>query len=395
MHFLQHDNGTGNFSALDDGRPGTPGTNDTGYSYAQALISACNGHMDQNPPLRLAPGSTLTPIRKRIRWVLEGVYFDRNSHYRSMAGADNNSFDDFAPLCIRADSVINIFLAEEAAWPYTASGAPVTFPKTRGYVYSSNQANCNSWGAPGKLWAVVASPWTKFILGNTGSWELAPAVNHELCHLLGLNHPFQSSSFNWGECADAPMNANCWNVNQPATPDCSSINQVSNNLMDYNFSQSSLAPCQIGIMQDNLNSCLASRYVYRCSDCLPVTATFEVAAEEGCMPTVIWMDSRVATNYDWYKMTIDRLNFQGQIVAGTHYEKTVFGQLLGRTPLNAAYSFRAGTTYRVQLATYGYCGSDAVQVRFFTTPSCFAIPPQPRAAAPSPPTTPSPTPSPR
>ena len=113
VHFLQHDNGAGNFGPFDDGRPGTPGTNDTGYSYAQALISDCNSNMAQNPPLRLAPGNTLTPIDKRIRWVLEDVYFDRNSTYRDGAGTQNSPFHDYTSLCVRADSVINIFLVEE------------------------------------------------------------------------------------------------------------------------------------------------------------------------------------------------------------------------------------------------------------------------------------------
>jgi len=79
VHFLQHDDGSGNFTATDDGRPGNPSTTATGYDYAQGLIWACNGQMDQNPVLRLAPGSSLTPVPKRVRWVLDGVYFDRNS----------------------------------------------------------------------------------------------------------------------------------------------------------------------------------------------------------------------------------------------------------------------------------------------------------------------------
>ena len=163
VHFLQHDDGTGNFGPFDDGRPGTPGTNDTGYSYAQALIGACNGHMDQNPALRLAPGNTLAPIRKRIRWVLEGVYFDRSNTYRNGAGTQNSPFRDYTSLCVRADSVINIFLVEEVAQPYnTSTGQPTVTSQLahRGYVFSSNQAECNSQVAPAQMWAVVASPWT-------------------------------------------------------------------------------------------------------------------------------------------------------------------------------------------------------------------------------------------
>ena len=71
--------------------------------------------MDQNPTLRLAPGSSLTPpLPKRVRWVLDGVYFDQNSLYRNGAGVTkptySSPFHDYASLCVRADSVINIFL---------------------------------------------------------------------------------------------------------------------------------------------------------------------------------------------------------------------------------------------------------------------------------------------
>ena len=36
VHFLQHDDGSGNFASFDDGRPGNPGTSTTEYTYAQA-----------------------------------------------------------------------------------------------------------------------------------------------------------------------------------------------------------------------------------------------------------------------------------------------------------------------------------------------------------------------
>jgi len=125
VHFLQHDDGTGNFTAFSDGKPGTPGTATTGYSYAQSLIGACNNQMAASPALWLAPGSALTPIPKRVRWVLDGVFFDRNSFYRDGAGYEhivaplyNSPFHDYAPLCVRGESVINIFLVEEIEWPY-------------------------------------------------------------------------------------------------------------------------------------------------------------------------------------------------------------------------------------------------------------------------------------
>ncbi|MET4074182.1 M43 family zinc metalloprotease [Hymenobacter sp. UYCo722] len=207
---------------------------------------------------------------------------------------------------------------------------------------------------------------------NKGSWELASTVNHELCHVLGLNHPFQYNDFAWGECADAPMNANCWTLStQPGNTDCSSWSQVSNNLMDYNTFQTSLAPCQIGIIQNNLNTCLAGRYVYKCSNCLPVTATFDVTCDRGCKPTPVWLESRAAANYDWYQLSIDRL-YHGIASAGEHFETAVYGQKLGRAQLNALYPFRPSGTYRIKLVTGSYCSASttAVQVRYLRTPDC-------------------------
>ena len=163
IHYLQHNDGTGNFTAFDDGKPCTPSASVNGYSYAQALLWAMNGQMDQNPAPSLAPGSSLTPMPKRIRWVLDGVYFDRSSYYRPVYPAGSRNYDQ---LCVKADSVINIFLAEEFERP--ASSLPgvcpttliTTVPANRGYVMGYNQAKCGSQAASTSMWTVVASPWT-------------------------------------------------------------------------------------------------------------------------------------------------------------------------------------------------------------------------------------------
>jgi len=49
VHFLQHDDGSGNFTEFNDGHPCNPSTATTGYSYANALIWAANGQMNTNP----------------------------------------------------------------------------------------------------------------------------------------------------------------------------------------------------------------------------------------------------------------------------------------------------------------------------------------------------------
>jgi hypothetical protein len=118
IHFLQHDNGNGSTTAWDDGRPGNPGAALTGYDYAQSLIWACNGQMDQNPPLRLAPAIRL-PRYPNGCIGCGRRFFDCSTVYRNGSGAGPApQTHDYGPLCVRADPLINIFLVEETPWPY-------------------------------------------------------------------------------------------------------------------------------------------------------------------------------------------------------------------------------------------------------------------------------------
>lgn len=50
VHFVQRDDGTGNFRRFDGGQQCTPDTLQTGYSYAQSLIQSCNEQEGRNPP---------------------------------------------------------------------------------------------------------------------------------------------------------------------------------------------------------------------------------------------------------------------------------------------------------------------------------------------------------
>jgi len=162
------------------------------------------------------------------------------------------------------------------------------------------------------MYVVVASPWTNYILNGAQPWQIASALNHELCHLLGLQHPFEGLS----TCADAPTHPNaqpsiyyypqCWNLNSN-DPNCDAWTKVSNNLMDYNAAQSSLSICQIGIVQDNLNACLQDRYVYKCSNCLPTRANFRLFFGDGVTVPYygLLMDGRATYHEHSFKIEID------------------------------------------------------------------------------------------
>lgn len=379
VHFMQHDDGSGNFTEFNDGHPCNPSTTDTGYSYAQVLIETANDQMDRNPPLNLTVTPAPTPIPKRIRWVLDGVYFDRSSYYRDAAGANGSPYRRHEALCVKADSVLNIFLVEEVSWPYSQPnncGPNTTIVANRGYVYML--ADCANATAPPKMWAAVSSPWTSYIRNNVAAWQLASTLNHELCHLLGLNHPYQNLS----TCADAPPHPDypnwvlpngqygqCWNLNEPAGAHCNVWSKVSNNLMDYNAGQSSLSPCQIGIMQDNLNSCLQARYVFKCSNNLPTRATFSVPATTCGQLTNIWLDGRASFNVHSFRIDIDWLKTISQNnwpASNVHYDGT-WSRKPGREQLDVLYTFQPNSYYRIKLTTYNVNGSQSVRVGYLST----------------------------
>jgi hypothetical protein len=149
------------------------------------------------------------------------------------------------------------------------------------------------------------------IYGNyatTKSWwnhqRVASLLNHELGHLFGLRHT-------WGidpreECEDTPEHDNCFGLieNEPDPTDekyaedpsryerdyekyleCNEIEEVSNNVMDYNSNQSAYTPCQLEIVHKNLGT---SNNAYTFCDTppengyWPLVAAFSITKPSAC-----------------------------------------------------------------------------------------------------------------
>lgn len=376
IHYIQRDNGSGNFAENNDGRPGTPGTATNGYDYAVSLIWACNAGWGQNAAMTLPAGNTTAPLAKRVRLTLNGVYFHRNSSLQSFAVGMNPT-----AYLVDAANTINIFIcgappsnpANLNSLPASSSNGGQASQVTTATTVTVPFAN----GANGTnpLWTTIQGAWNGYILVNQQSWQLASVVNHEIGHLLGLNHTWYTMpGRGYVDCADAPSNANCWNLNAPVGPDCNSPSKLSNNLMDYNAAQSALSGCQVGRMQFNLNGCL-QRFVASCDPCIPSGLSLRMPTATCGSVNGIWLDGRGSFMDDVYDLTIQQLDARNNAISTF---TTTRWRHIDREQLDALTVFQPFSRYRVQVTTKPGCATmlNASKTLYFSTgmdgPECIA-----------------------
>lgn len=199
-------------------------------------------------------------------------------------------------------------------------------------------------------------------LGGGGAWSSAKLLNHEVAHNLNLRHTWNENDY----CSDTPFNNNCWNINFPANTNCDDWCEISNNMMDYNFSQQAISPCQINRMQDHLDG-VANPYVYSCDGCMP-THSFFYMPESVCIPTEgkitfmpkVYIDGRGSWKEDSYQIEIYKVDNVGDIgqVGNTYHNSSYTGEV-GQFNLSAIYNFQPGNVYLVKLVTLNDCGGHA------------------------------------
>lgn len=234
IHFIQMDDGTGNFNEINDGM--NPAHNYNGYDYASYIIDYANSLLDANQPMNLQPFGNVPVYDPGYRYLLSGVFFWKNSYLYSDFSALTPLMNNYGQ---STNDAINIFVTSpnsgaDAYARYIGDNAILLFKPYASYKESVN--NNNGWY-------------------NRAS---AIIINHEVGHCLNVFHTLMTNGGTcdpvWDDfCADTPSIQQMLNLSK-SNPCCWNDVHCSNNLMDYNAGMQSITPNQLDIIHSSLGN---------------------------------------------------------------------------------------------------------------------------------------------
>lgn len=251
IHFLLDGTGGGNYTETQ----GLNGGSYNGIDIANDIVETANWLFAHNNQL-FQPIGNNTPIEPvNIQWELRGVYFDDNST------AFNSNIFNFesrlSSLNENPGSEINVYFTTV---DIGASGVASSI----GLVSNYNIALLGNFNY---FEDNVVHPVLPF---RFKLFWFADLMNHELGHLLDLQHPFSRtsgsdcSSLERDNCEDTytfcnPRNGNGNACFYPLSPIVNpydgrtcTANEYSNTFMDYNINHKGISPCQIERMHNDL-----------------------------------------------------------------------------------------------------------------------------------------------
>jgi flagellar hook-associated protein FlgK len=167
VHFMLMSDGTGNFTETDDGI--SSANNFTGFDYANQVINSANYQLSSNQHFNLPPGNNTPILDRKYRYVLEGVYFHRNSDYYYYNEPEN--------FFVNGGSEINLF-----------------FHGCTNCVIGGNAS------MSGDRYVNINGSWLRYYqykngtISNDGIWVTGHTVNHEIGHNLSLSHTVRWNS---------------------------------------------------------------------------------------------------------------------------------------------------------------------------------------------------------
>ncbi len=349
VHFMLDDAGGNNFLPHEDGYGNR---NYTGFTFAEEMVEKANiiwSRQDDGtvgPSLYNGTGNPNLPMR--VRLLLTGVYFHKNSYWSYYSEGNSSAPSAWLINTTYGQNTwntINVYIASN--------------PNNGGIACGIGGICANSNGLATKLidcWHVYRRD------PNWASAYSADLLNHELGHIFGLIHDFERTNVfpHWGDgCEDTPDHNECWTLDLN-NPLCNNWSLISNNMMAYSDPPAALTPCQINRVHSNLNG-PQQNYVQSCTGCLPANTFYTINPQfcarakvgGGYYPVDVPLDGRGSFNEDSYLIEIFEVSASGSnVILGNHFMQQYSGQL-GQINLRTFcnYNFQVGKNYRIRVMT--------------------------------------------
>lgn len=224
------------YTNSEDGRQNYTGQE--AIDFAKGIVNHANILLRKNEKMNLPKDNSTPQLTSNYQYKIvsatqdpgdDGIYehYDDELYYFLNKGRKQNNYkmEVIDKYSIGLDSIINIFMMPH----HPDSVRSKKYKASRTGISLGNAVKLSGMYETGKPF-----------------WEFASNLNHEIGHTLGLRHAWTRSD----GCDDTPSHPNCWD--NKSGPDCTGL--ISNNLMDYNNSQSAITPCQLGIMHRNMSN---------------------------------------------------------------------------------------------------------------------------------------------
>jgi hypothetical protein len=354
IHFMLDDAGGSNFQENHDGY-GSPNYN--GYMFAEDMVERANelwAVQDDGTYGAWQYNSTANRyIPMRVRLLLTGVYFHKNSYWNSYSEGNSqfpSAWTVNTTYGVDTWNTINVYIAGNPNNGGIACGIGGICGNSNGLAVKL----INSWHTYSQYpsWAVEYS---------------ADLLNHELGHVFGLYHDFEgtntpTSLTPYGDrCEDTPIHPNCWSIWDTTPMSCLNNWAVqTNNVMSYSEHIGTLTPCQINRVHTSLSG-VQQNYVHSCDNCIPANAFFKLDTpicaranvSGGYHQVGVLLDGRGSFNEDSYLIEIFETNANGSNTSVGNYFSQQYTGSVGKINLATfcGYNFQINKHYRIKLVT--------------------------------------------